>query len=189
MFVLRFWRKSGGSANPHQRSRRSHPYAPNQLGNSKPLFHFICHAIGWRTGASYDHVERMVFLMDKTVSDAALRNESPERVIPGHQRRGLCIAGKAAIRGKLQASNSKHQRNSNIQTSNSNPAFNVRLFVVWSFCPQRSLCGHSLAEALGDGFRAGAHVEFLVDVADVGVNGVVADVHRRRDFLVEKPLG
>ena len=46
-----------------------------------------------------------------------------------------------------------------------------------------------LAKVHGNGFRAGADVQFLVDMADVGVDRGVGQARLVRDFLVEKPLG
>lgn len=44
------------------------------------------------------------------------------------------------------------------------------------------------AEEFGDGFGAGADLEFFVDAADVGVDGFVADAEFFGDLLVEKAL-
>src|SRR5271168_4361127 len=44
-------------------------------------------------------------------------------------------------------------------------------------------------QMFGDGFGAGADVEFFVDVPDMGVDGGVGNLHLISDFLVEKALG
>ena len=46
----------------------------------------------------------------------------------------------------------------------------------------------SALEEFGDGFGAGADLEFFVNAADVGVDGFVADAEFIGDFLVKEPL-
>ena len=47
----------------------------------------------------------------------------------------------------------------------------------------------SFAEGLADGGRRIADFEFFVDVADVGIDGAVADVELVGDFLLHQSLG
>ena len=47
----------------------------------------------------------------------------------------------------------------------------------------------SVSEVFGDGFGAGADLEFFVDAADVGMDGFEADVKLVSDFFVEKTFG
>jgi len=49
--------------------------------------------------------------------------------------------------------------------------------------------GRSTPEKFGDGLRPGAYLEFFVDPADVGVDGLVGDAEFLGDFLVEEALG
>ena len=69
----------------------------------------------------------------------------------------------------------------------------VNVLPIWTAYGKRRQAARTphflVAEVFGDGFGAGADLEFFVDAADVGVDSFEADVELVGNFFVEKSFG
>lgn len=77
---------------------------------------------------------------------------------------------------------------SRFQTARANSGGTTCYLLTLLVCEALTRAGGSCAEVFGDGFGAGADVQFVVDVADVVNDGPIPDLQLVRNLLGEIAL-